>query len=126
MLRELPDDEPRHVEAADRRRRRRRRQGARGRRRIATRADPSDHAREVIEAAEAAVVASGATPSSAASVACAAIRSSSRRRAPICVPSGQFPDANMFPKLVTVIDLTKVDGPARRSSRTGSSTSGRS
>ena len=26
--------------------------------------------------------------------------------------SGQFPDANIFPKLVTVIDLTKVTDPA--------------
>jgi len=29
------------------------------------------------------------------------------------VTSGQFPDANIFPKLVTVIDLTKVSDPAR-------------
>jgi serine/threonine protein kinase len=29
------------------------------------------------------------------------------------VQSGQFPDANIFPKLVTVIDLTKVTDPAR-------------
>jgi hypothetical protein len=29
------------------------------------------------------------------------------------VTSGQFPDANIFPKLVTVIDLTKVADPAR-------------
>jgi len=29
------------------------------------------------------------------------------------VESGQFPDANIFPKLVTVIDLTKVNDPRR-------------
>src|SRR5688572_2683909 len=29
------------------------------------------------------------------------------------VSSGTFPDANIFPKLVTVIDLTKVDDPRR-------------
>jgi len=109
MLRELPDERPREprrrteVPAAER--------AKSSDSVISTSADPSI-TREVVEAAEHAVNDWGYNVE----------RSLGRVRGhPIflaaprsdMVAAGTFPDANIFPKLVTVIDLTKIKDPRR-------------
>jgi hypothetical protein len=103
LLRELPDERPREVK------RRTEPPAARPRDAIPAANDPSI-TREVVEAAERAVEAWGYNVERALGrvrghpVYLAAPR-------PDMVAAGSFPDANIFPKLVTVIDLTKVDDP---------------
>ncbi|HEX3479575.1 MAG TPA: protein kinase [Kofleriaceae bacterium] len=105
MLRELPDDRPSRKSS-----------------RVAERTRTNESAlketqdptitSEIVEAAERAVYAWGyAVERSLGRVRGHPIFLAAPR--PDMVESGQFPDANIFPKLVTVIDLTKVSDPRK-------------
>ena len=105
MLRELPDDRPSRKAS---------RVAERTRTNEASLKETQDPTitSEVVEAAERAVYAWGyAVERSLGRVRGHPIFLASPR--PDMVESGQFPDANIFPKLVTVIDLTKVTDPRK-------------
>jgi eukaryotic-like serine/threonine-protein kinase len=105
MLRELPDDRPSRKSS---------RVAERTRTNEAALKETQDPTitSEVVEAAERAVYAWGyAVERSLGRVRGHPIFLAAPR--PDMVESGQFPDANIFPKLVTVIDLTKVADPRK-------------
>jgi tRNA A-37 threonylcarbamoyl transferase component Bud32 len=109
VLRELPDDAPAM-------RKRTREQSAvdvpRAVAQVAEGATDPSITKAVVEAAETAVHTWGYNvESSLGRVRGHAIFLAAPR--PELVASGQFPDANVFPKLVTVIDLTKINDPRR-------------
>src|SRR5690349_855806 len=105
MLRELPDDRPSRKSS---------RVAERTRTNEAALKETQDPTitSEIVEAAERAVYAWGyAVERSLGRVRGHPIFLAAPR--PDMVESGQFPDANIFPKLVTVIDLTKVSDPRK-------------